>query len=58
MYVNKLIVKMRLGGATNNSFKNIFKGNIEIFKSWKKYKLTPPFYFFPIRIIKRILQFV
>ena len=58
MYINLLIVKMRLGGATNNSIKNIVKGNIEILKSWKKNNYKFPFYFLPIRIIKRILQFI
>ena len=58
MYINLLIVKMRLGGATNNSFKNIVKGNIEILESWKKNNHILPFYFFPIRFLKRILQYI
>lgn len=57
-YLNKVIVKMRLGGATNNSFLNIFKQNIEILNAWKHNDLEPPFYLMPIKIIKRLLQFI
>lgn len=37
-YIQEIIVKMRLGGVTNNSYKNIIRGNLEIAKSWKKNK--------------------
>lgn len=35
-YIQKVIVKMRLGGATNKSFSNIKNQNIEILKAWRK----------------------
>ena len=35
-YIKEVVVKMRLGGVTSKSYKNIIKGNIEIAKSWKK----------------------
>jgi glycosyltransferase len=57
-YINKVIVKMRLGGATNQSFKNIKKQNIEILKAWKHNQLKPPFLLMPLRIIKRLIQFI
>ena len=57
-YLNKVIVKMRLGGATNKSFLNIFKQNIEILNAWKQNNLKPPFLLMPKRIIKRVLQFI
>jgi glycosyltransferase involved in cell wall biosynthesis len=57
-YINRLIVKMRLGGATNNSVGNIVQGNREIIKAWKNNKLSVPFYLLPLRVIKRLLQFV
>lgn len=58
LYINRYIVKMRLGGATNKNLKNILKGNIEIYKAWKINGLNMPLYFFPIKIIKRLIQFV
>ena len=39
-YLNKVTIRMRLGGLTNNSFKNIFIGNLEIIKSWKENKIN------------------
>jgi glycosyltransferase involved in cell wall biosynthesis len=57
-YINRLIVKMRLGGATNQSFTNIVNQNDEILKAWKNNGLKPPLKLMPLRIIKRLLQFV
>lgn len=57
-YINKLIVKMRLGGATNHSFANILNQNKEILKSWKSNELKAPITLMPSRIIKRLLQFI
>lgn len=57
-YINKVIVKMRLGGATNQSFSNIKKQNIEILKAWKHNQLKLPFLLMPLRIIKRLIQFI
>jgi glycosyltransferase involved in cell wall biosynthesis len=57
-YINKAIVKMRLGGATNQSISNIVKQNIEILKAWKHNQLKSPFLLMPLRIIKRLIQFI
>ena len=57
-YFNRLIVKMRLGGATNKSFANIIYQNKEILKSWKNNELDAPITLMPSRIIKRLLQFI
>lgn len=57
-YLNRLIIKMRLGGATNQSFSNIVNQNKEILKSWKNNGLRAPFYLMPLRIFKRLVQFV
>ncbi len=57
-YINILIVKMRLGGATNQSFSNILNQNKEILKAWKKNSLKAPFYLMPLRIFKRLMQFI
>lgn len=57
MYINTLMVKMRLGGATNKNIKNIFNGNKEIIAAWKNNKLKPPLFLMPLRIVKRLTQF-
>jgi glycosyltransferase involved in cell wall biosynthesis len=57
-YINRLIIKMRLGGATNQSFTNIVNQNKEILKSWNNNGLQAPFYLMPLRIFKRLIQFI
>lgn len=57
-YINKVLVKMRLGGATNKNYKNIYLGNVEILKAWKINGLKIPILFIPRRIIKRLSQFI
>jgi glycosyltransferase involved in cell wall biosynthesis len=58
LYINQLIVKMRLGGATNKNIRNIVIGNNEILTAWRKNSLVAPITLLPLKIIKRILQFV
>ncbi|MBS7255460.1 glycosyltransferase family 2 protein [Flavobacterium branchiicola] len=57
-YIDRLIVKMRLGGATNQSISNIVNQNKEILKAWKNNGLRAPFYLMPMRIFKRLIQFI
>ncbi len=57
-YINKVIVRMRLGGATNKSFSNIKKQNKEILFAWKNNNLKAPLFLMPLRIIKRLAQFI
>jgi glycosyltransferase involved in cell wall biosynthesis len=57
-YINKILVKMRLGGATNKNYKNIYLGNVEIHKAWNKNGLKIPLFFTPRRIYKRFIQFL
>ncbi len=57
-YINRLIVRMRLGGATNRSFKNILSGNKEIINAWKNNQLTPPIFLMFNRFYKRVIQFL
>lgn len=57
-YINKVIVKMRLGGATNQSFSNIKRQNKEILLAWKNNNLKVPLLLMPLRILKRLAQFV
>ena len=56
-YINRMMILMRLGGATNKSFKNIFKGNQEILLAWKGNNLRVPIMLMPFRLINKILQF-
>ncbi len=57
LYVSEVFVKMRLGGATNKSFNNILIGNIDIYKAWSKNGLRFPWYFYPLKLVKRFLQY-
>jgi glycosyltransferase involved in cell wall biosynthesis len=57
-YLNNFFVKMRLGGATNKNFKNIYKGNLEIMQSWKENLIKMPLMLIPKRVLKRLLQFI
>lgn len=57
-YINRFIVKMRLGGATNKNIRNIIVGNIEIIRSWKDNQLNYPFWLLPIKICKRLIQYI
>lgn len=57
LYINRLIVKMRLGGATNQSFSNIVKQNKEILRAWRNNELHAPYYLMPLRVFKRLSQF-
>lgn len=57
-YINSLFVRMRLGGATNVSLKNIINGNLEILSAWKHNHLKAPLLLMPKRILKRLTQFI
>ncbi len=56
-YLQRLIIKMRLGGATNKSSINIFNQNKEILRSWRNNGLKAPLYLMPLRVFKRLSQF-
>ena len=59
VYVPKVWIKMRLGGTTNKSLKNILRQNIEILHALKFHGLTVNwFYFFFNKTISRFLQFI
>lgn len=56
-YMPTILVKMRLGGATNKNWKNIYKGNIEILRAWYDNGINPPLLLMPNRILKRLKQY-
>lgn len=57
MYIPKIIIKMRVGGVSNNSIINIVKGNIEAYKACKKNHLFIYPIFNIMKIASRIPQF-
>jgi glycosyltransferase len=57
-YINRVIIRMRLGGATNQSFKNIWNQNVEVLKAWNYNDFRLPFLLMPFRLFKRLNQFL
>ena len=43
-YLPKMLIKMRLGGTSNISIKNIFRANYECIQSWKDNGSSPPYF--------------
>lgn len=56
-YFNNTIVKMRLGGATNKSIRNIVKGNINCYQSFKNNDLDIDILYYVYRLVPKLLQF-
>lgn len=56
-YIDRNMVRMRLGGATNQSFSNIIDGNKEILATWRSYGFQPPFSFLLKKLWHRLVQF-
>ncbi|NAS11517.1 glycosyltransferase family 2 protein [Poritiphilus flavus] len=57
-YLEEYLVKMRLGGATNNSIKNIIDGNMECLKAYKINDLKVNRVLYPFfRTVPKLLQF-
>lgn len=57
-YLPRLMVRMRLGGATNKNIGNIVAGNKEILQAWTNNGFRIPTLLMPLRIIKRLAQFL
>jgi len=51
------LVRMRLGGATNKSFRNIFTQNIECLRAFRKNKMRVNFLYPFYRLIPKIKQY-
>lgn len=58
LYYPKVLVRMRLGGESNKSLKNIIHGNQEIVRTWQKYKVQIPWYFWFRRYSQKVRQFL
>ena len=58
VYLNEVLVKMRLGGKTNKNICNIFIQNIEILKAFNENKVYVNYLTYPIRrLIAKLLQY-
>jgi len=56
-YFQQPIIKMRLGGATNKSLRNIYKQNIECYKAFKSNSIPVSFLYPLYRILPKIMQY-
>jgi glycosyltransferase involved in cell wall biosynthesis len=57
VYLPRVLVKMRVGGATNKSATNVIKGNIEAYQICKKNGLRVTPLFIVKKILSRVPQF-
>ena len=57
-YIDEILVKMKSGGKSNNSFKNIFLQNIENLEIFKNEKNFNTLKFFFNKLIHRLNQFI
>ncbi len=57
-YIPEVLVKMRLGGATNVSFGNVFRQNMEIARAFRKYGLRVGLKPFAFKLMSRLSQFI
>lgn len=57
-YLPEVLVKMRLGGASNVSFGNVLRQNLEIAQAYRKYELKVGLKPFAFKLLSRLMQFV
>jgi glycosyltransferase involved in cell wall biosynthesis len=57
LFLNEVLVLMRLGGTTNKSFKNIIYGNLEIINSWERNNFKLHLLFIILRFKNKIQQY-
>lgn len=58
VYVPEVLVKMRLGGVTNGTLRNVIKQNVEIWRAFRKYGLRVGLKPFVFKLMLRLSQFV
>ena len=56
-YLPGVMVKMRMGGVTNNRISNVIKGNYEAYRACKKNGLSVTPFFMVKKVLSRIPQF-
>jgi hypothetical protein len=57
-YLPRVLVRMRLGGATNRSVVNVIKGNAEAYRACRKNAVKVSPFFVVRKILSRIPQFL
>ncbi len=58
VYLNRVIVKMRVGGASNSSIKNRINANMEDRKAWKDNELKPYWFTLFLKPARKIIQYL
>jgi glycosyltransferase len=56
-YIPEVLIKMRLGGASNRSLKNLIIKTTEDYRAWKVNNLKRNFYTIPCKNLSKIPQF-
>jgi len=56
-YIPEVLVKMRVGGVSNMSFKNIIKANVECYRAWKVNWLRAPILLGIKKLLIKTLQY-
>lgn len=57
-YVPEIWVRMRMGGMSNNSIRNMVRGNIEAYTSCRANGLNVPPWFMLTKVLSRVPQFI
>ncbi len=57
-YLPEILVRMRMGGATNNSIANMIKGNMESYRACRRHGLAVTPWFFVSKFASRLPQFL
>ena len=57
-YLNEILVKMRYGGESTGSLKNIIKGNINVIKAFRKNRIAISPLYFVFRFSSKLKQFI
>ena len=57
-YIPEVLIKMRLGGASNRSFKNMWIKSSEDYKAWKVNDLNGGLYVIFLKHVIKIPQFL
>ena len=57
VYLPEVIVKMRVGGKSNSSFKNRWRANTEDRKAWLVNNIKPRFYTLYAKPLRKLIQF-
>ncbi len=57
VYIPRIMVHMRTGGATNRSIGNIIKGNLESYRACRKHELPVTPLFVVRKVLQRVPQF-